>query len=170
MPRTPSPASSCCTVSGRDSSDWDVWAFRVKPRLRSGMPCLGLEFSMAQTGRFLLVTAICTRAFDLSGWDAPPSEPIGPIFCDQRAGADKPLWPTPLEQERRATPLVRKARLKLAQRSRPSHPMSPPPDADRRRTAPSYYILTNLGQRDEPLTLRIACRNGIPFALRDFRH
>src|SRR6266446_291333 len=25
-----------------------------------------------------------------------------------------------------------------------------PPDADRRRTAPSYYILTNLGQRDEP--------------------
>jgi len=72
-------------------------------------------------------------------------------------GADKPLWPTPLEQERRATPLVRKARLKLAQRSRPSHPMSPPPDADRRRTAPSYYILTNLGQRDEPV--------GLPFAL-----
>src|SRR5260370_11702153 len=23
---------------------------------------------------------------DLSGWDAPPSEPIGPIFGDQRAG------------------------------------------------------------------------------------
>src|SRR5712671_3957659 len=68
-------------------------------------------------------------------------------------GADKPLWPTPLEQERRATPLVRKARLKLAQRSRPSHPMSPPPDADRRRTAPSYYILTNLGERDEPLLI-----------------
>src|SRR6202047_2514650 len=64
MPRSPSPASSCCTVSGRDSSDWDVWAFRVKPRLRSGMPCLGLEFSMAQTGRFLLVTAICTRAIN----------------------------------------------------------------------------------------------------------
>jgi hypothetical protein len=33
-----------------------------QPRLRSGMPCLGLEFSMAQTGRFWLVTAICTRA------------------------------------------------------------------------------------------------------------
>src|SRR5712672_1004445 len=30
-------------------------------------------------------------------------------------------------------------------------PIYPPaPDADRRRTAPSYYILTNLGQRDEP--------------------
>src|ERR1700730_16606265 len=69
--------------------------------------------------------------------------------------SDKPLWPTPLEQERRATPLVRKARLKLAQRSRPSHPMSPPPDADRRRTAPSYYILTNLGQRDEPYAKRL---------------
>src|SRR5258708_39228133 len=65
-------------------------------------------------------------------------------------GADKPLWPTPLKQERRAARLVRKARLKLAQRSRPSHPMSLPPDADRRRTAPSYYILTYLGQRDEP--------------------
>ena len=32
--------------------------------------------------------------------------------------------------------------------------MSPPPDADRRRTAPSYYILTNLGQRDEPQLLK----------------
>jgi hypothetical protein len=30
------------------------------------MPCLGLEFSMAQTGRFLLVTAICTRAVTIS--------------------------------------------------------------------------------------------------------
>src|SRR6202048_411389 len=67
-------------------------------------------------------------------------------------GADKALWPTPLEQERRATPLLPKPRLKLAQRSRPSHPMSPSPDADRRHTAPSYYILTNLGQRDEPPT------------------
>src|SRR6516162_3174979 len=27
----------------------------------------------------------------------------------------------------------------------------PDSDADRRRTPPSYYILTNLGQRDEPL-------------------
>src|SRR6516164_4589752 len=45
---------------------------------------------------------------------------------------------------------VGKARLKLAQRSRPSHACPLPPDADRRRTAPSYYILTNLGQRDEP--------------------
>ena len=52
-------------------------------------------------------------------------------------GADKPLWPTPLKQERRAARLVRKARLKLAQRSRPSHPISLPPDADRRRKAPS---------------------------------
>src|SRR6476660_4774986 len=72
-------------------------------------------------------------------------------------GADKPLRPTPLKQERRATRLVRKARLKLAQRSRPSHPISPPaPDADRRRTAPSYYILTNLGQRDELFEIVLA--------------
>ena len=33
--------------------------------------------------------------------------------------------------------------------------MSPPPDADRRRTPPSYYILTNLGQRDEPFGYRM---------------
>src|SRR6476620_2666377 len=62
MRRSRSPVSSYCTASGKDSSDWDVWAFRVKPRLRSGMSCLGLEFSMAQTGRLLLVTAMCTRA------------------------------------------------------------------------------------------------------------
>jgi hypothetical protein len=34
--------------------------------------------------------------------------------------------------------LVRKARLKLAQRSRTSHPISLPPDADRRRKAPPH--------------------------------
>ena len=70
--------------------------------------------------------------------------------CAATGGADKPLRPTPLQQERRATRLVGKARLKLAQRSRPSHACPLPPDADHRRTAPSYYILTNLGQRDEP--------------------
>src|SRR6202047_4216106 len=52
-------------------------------------------------------------------------------------GADKPLWPTPLKQERCATRLVRKARLKLAQRSRPSHPMSPPA----RRCSPAHGSL-----------------------------
>src|SRR5260370_5283009 len=51
--------------------------------------------------------------------------------CALTDGADKPLWPTPLEQERRAARLVRKARLKLAQRSRLSHPYPLPPDADR---------------------------------------
>jgi hypothetical protein len=62
MRRSRSPASSYCNASERDSSHWDVWAFRVKPRLRSGMPCLGLEFSTAQKGPSLLVTAICTKA------------------------------------------------------------------------------------------------------------
>src|ERR1700730_13380728 len=51
MRRSRSPASSYCNASARDSSHWDVWAFRAKLRLKSGMPCLGLEFSMAQTGR-----------------------------------------------------------------------------------------------------------------------
>src|SRR5947209_16713393 len=66
---------------------------------------------------------------------------------------DKPLRPTPLEQERRTARLVRKARLKLSQRSRPSHPVPLALAANRQRTAPSYYILTNLGQRDEPSLL-----------------
>src|SRR5467141_2795672 len=77
--------------------------------------------------------------------------------CAATGGADKPLWPTPIEQERRATRLVRKARLKLAQRSRASHPCPLPPDADRRRTAPSYYILTHLGQRDKPFQEICVC-------------
>ena len=64
MRQSRSPASSYCIASGRDSSDWDVWAFRVKPRLKSGMPYLGLEFSTAQTGRLFLGTAICTKALD----------------------------------------------------------------------------------------------------------
>src|SRR5216110_575744 len=65
---------------------------------------------------------------------------------------DKPLRPTPLEQERRTARLVRKVRLKLSQRSRPRHPVPPRAGADRQLTAPLYYILTNLGQRDEPST------------------
>src|ERR1700730_668612 len=55
MRRSRSLVSSYCTASGRDSSDWDVWLFRAKPRLRSGTPCLGLEFSMARTAASLLV-------------------------------------------------------------------------------------------------------------------
>jgi hypothetical protein len=52
---------------------------------------------------------------------------------------DKPLRPTPLEQERRTARLVRKARLKLSQRSRPRHPV--PPRARRRSPAHGTLIL-----------------------------
>src|SRR5260370_34409821 len=40
-------------------------------------------------------------------------------------GGGKPLWPTALEQKRRAARLVRQARLKLTQQARPSHPKFP---------------------------------------------
>src|SRR6267143_3854203 len=50
MRRSRSPASSYCSASGRDNSDWDVWAFKVKLRLRSGTPYLALEVSAAQKG------------------------------------------------------------------------------------------------------------------------
>jgi hypothetical protein len=60
MRRLRSPASSYCTVSGRDSSDWDVWAFKAKLRLTSGMPCWGLEVSTARTEAFKSnVDSIC---------------------------------------------------------------------------------------------------------------
>src|SRR5437588_9504435 len=52
---------------------------------------------------------------------------------------DKPLRPTPLEQERRTARLVRKVRLKLSQRSRPRHPV--PPRARRRSPAHGTLIL-----------------------------
>jgi hypothetical protein len=50
--RIRAPASSYCTASGRDCSDWNVWGAGAKLRLRSGTPCLRLEVSTAQGKRF----------------------------------------------------------------------------------------------------------------------
>src|SRR5262249_48595615 len=60
MRRSRSPASSYSTASGRDSSDWDVWAFKAKLRLRSEMWCLGLEVSAAQRTRTPPKAALAT--------------------------------------------------------------------------------------------------------------
>src|SRR5882724_7889978 len=65
MRRSRSPASSYCTASGRDGSDWDVWAFRAKLHLRSGTPCLVLEFSMAQTGSVFARDAYLHQSQDI---------------------------------------------------------------------------------------------------------
>src|SRR5260370_20717096 len=62
MRRSRSLASSYCSASARDNSDWDVWAFKAKLRRRSGTRCLGLEVSTVKREACLLVTAICTRA------------------------------------------------------------------------------------------------------------
>src|SRR5262249_62255876 len=51
MRRSRSPASSYCIASGRDSSHWDVWAFKASLRLRFGTRCLGLEVSTAAKGK-----------------------------------------------------------------------------------------------------------------------
>src|SRR6266404_8159761 len=48
MRRSRSPASSCCTASGRDSSDWDVWAFKAPLHLQSGTRCFGPEVCTAK--------------------------------------------------------------------------------------------------------------------------
>jgi hypothetical protein len=50
MRRSRSPASSLCSASGRDSLDWEGWAFKAKLRLRSGTPCWGLELFTVQKG------------------------------------------------------------------------------------------------------------------------
>src|SRR5215470_5820352 len=51
MRRSRKPASSYCIASGRDSSHWDVWAFKASLRLRFGTRCLGLEVSTAAKGK-----------------------------------------------------------------------------------------------------------------------
>src|SRR5205814_5117021 len=72
---------------------------------------------------------------------------------------NKALRPTPLEQERRTARLVRKARLKLSQRSRPSHPV--PPRARRRSPAHGTLIL----HIDQPGTAGRAIREGTGLSL-----
>ena len=47
MRRSRSPASSCCIAFGRDSSDWDVSAFKIELLLQSGTRCFGPEFRAA---------------------------------------------------------------------------------------------------------------------------
>src|SRR6516164_7442362 len=47
MRRSRSPASSCCIAFGRDSSDWDVSAFKIELHLQSGTRCFGPEFRAA---------------------------------------------------------------------------------------------------------------------------
>ena len=47
-----------------------VWAFKAKLRLRFGTPCVGPEISTARTEVFLLVMAICTRAWG-DAYDEP---------------------------------------------------------------------------------------------------
>ena len=44
------PASSYYTASARDSSDWDVWAFKAKLHLQSGTRCFGPEVCTAKQG------------------------------------------------------------------------------------------------------------------------
>src|SRR5439155_22894806 len=61
MQRSRSPASSCCTAFGRDSSNCDVSAFKIKLHLQSGTPCFEPE-SALRSKDCLLVLVTCTRA------------------------------------------------------------------------------------------------------------
>src|SRR5712675_1978406 len=48
MRRSRSPASSCYTASARDSSHWDVWAFKAELHLQSGTRCFRPEVCTAK--------------------------------------------------------------------------------------------------------------------------
>src|ERR1700745_3247831 len=61
MGRSRTPASSCCTAFGRDSSNCHLSAFKVELHLQSGTWCFRPELSAAKQ-ECLLVLAICTRA------------------------------------------------------------------------------------------------------------
>src|SRR5215469_13678936 len=65
MRRSQSPASSCCTAFGRDSSNCDLSAFKVELHLQSGTRCFRPELC-APKQECLLVLAICTRALALT--------------------------------------------------------------------------------------------------------
>ena len=64
MRRSRWPASSWCTESARNSSGYDVLAFKAKLRLQSGTQCSGPEGGTAQQGTVVLVLPICTRTVD----------------------------------------------------------------------------------------------------------
>src|SRR6516162_8283783 len=61
MQRSRSPASSCCTAFGRDSSNCHVSAFKIKLHLQSRTQCFEPE-SVLRSKDCLLVLVICTRA------------------------------------------------------------------------------------------------------------
>src|SRR6202008_3970920 len=61
MQRSRSPASSCCTAFGRDSSNCDVSAFKIELHLQSGTQCFEPEPAL-RSKDCLLVLVICTRA------------------------------------------------------------------------------------------------------------
>src|SRR6202007_2204414 len=66
MRRSRSPASSCCTAFGRDSSNCDASAFKIELHLQSGTQCFEPEPAL-RSKDCLLVLVICTRAAYGSG-------------------------------------------------------------------------------------------------------
>src|SRR5467141_4094471 len=118
MRRSRSPASSYCSASGRDNSDWDVWAFKVKLRLRSGTPYLALEVSAAQKG----------SAFARDGYlhqSRLPhlrQDPTGRPRCDRR-------------QQAAGGSIGDDPRSTAALRTRTSQPKSAPPARSARRAS-----------------------------------
>jgi hypothetical protein len=61
MRRSRAPAPNCCSTSGTDSWDCDVWGFKAERHLQSGTQCFGPEVCMARQG-CLRVPSICTTA------------------------------------------------------------------------------------------------------------
>src|ERR1700680_5234340 len=89
MRRSRSPASSCCTASGRDSSDWDVWAFKAELHLQSGMRCFRPEVCTAKQ------QGVLARA----GYLHQNPEEVRHGFDRRRPGARRNMKPGPQTSE-----------------------------------------------------------------------
>src|ERR1700741_3980304 len=94
MQRSRSPASSCCTAFGRDSSNCDVSAFKIELHLQSGTQCSEPEPAL-RSKDCLLVLVICTRAMisssllemrdsPISTCPALPPPKEGPAYAERR--------------------------------------------------------------------------------------
>src|SRR5690348_6939354 len=99
MRRSRSPASSCCTAFGRDSSNCHLSAFKVELHLQSGTRCFRPELCAAKQ-ECLLVLAICTRAVascprlhaNIGAWNPLVPETIWSIWgiTAPTSGEDEP--------------------------------------------------------------------------------
>src|SRR5713101_7123964 len=94
MRRSPLPASSCCTASARDSSDWGVWVFKTERHLQSGTRCFGPEVYTAQQGVLARASYLHQSPFwgdFLPGLEERDLFDVEIVFSDAHPGLKQPI-------------------------------------------------------------------------------